>query len=81
MSALLMLIGCSVALLLIRVVAGPGLANRAVAVDALTTVVAGFLVLVAYNTGNVFLIDISLVYIIFSFAFVVIIARYMEGKL
>ena len=44
----------------IRVVAGPTLADRVVAMDALATMIIGVLVLISIITGTALLLDIAL---------------------
>jgi multisubunit Na+/H+ antiporter MnhF subunit len=52
--------------------------RKTVALDVLTTIVTGALVITAVALPSAFLLDIALVYAILSFAAVLVVARYLE---
>jgi multicomponent Na+:H+ antiporter subunit F len=54
------IISAGMMLAFIRVVVGPTLADRVVAMDALATMIIGVLVLIAIITGTALLLDIAL---------------------
>jgi multicomponent Na+:H+ antiporter subunit F len=74
-AALLALAGVLAASKLVR---SPAPSTKAVALDVLTTIITGALVLTALVQGSAFLLDIALVYAILSFAAVLLVARYLE---
>ncbi len=72
------IITLAVFLALWRVYAGPEAASRAVAVDVMTSSVAGIMVLFALDMNKAYLLDIALVYSILAFVMVLALARYIE---
>lgn len=62
-----------------RLIKGKELENRVVAIDIITTIVTGILVLLSHVYDNALLLDVALVYAILSFTAVVAAARYLEG--
>jgi len=64
---------------LFRLFLGKQLENRVVAIDIITTIVTGILVLLSHVYNNALLLDVALVYAILSFTAVVAVARYLEG--
>ena len=65
----------------IRAMLGPTVADRIVAVDALTTITVALMVLLGVFYNREIFLDVALVYAILAFMGVVIVARYMEGGL
>jgi multicomponent Na+:H+ antiporter subunit F len=63
----------------LRLIKGKELENRIVAIDIMTTIVTGILVLLSHVYQNALLLDVALVYAILSFTAVVAAARYLEG--
>ena len=53
--------------------------EKMVALDMLTTLTTGLLLVVSLIVGNVFILDIAIVYAILSFGAVLVVARYREG--
>jgi len=53
--------------------------EKMVALDVLTTIVTGGLLLAALLIGNPMILDIALVYAVLSFGAVMLVARYQEG--
>ena len=62
-----------------RIVKGPTLPDRAVGLDAATTITTVLLVFIAYFSNRYIFLDVSLVYAILAFMGVVALARYLEG--
>ncbi len=69
-------IGC-----LIRLILGPRGADRLVALNVLSGVALGFLVLRGVQLGQVLYLDVALVYDIFGFLGFLAIARFLKDKL
>lgn len=65
----------------IRFVKGPTAADRALALDTLTTIAVSGLVLLAYIFDRFIYLDVALVYGVLGFIGVLVIARYLEGAL
>jgi len=63
---------------LFRALIGPGPCSRMVAVDVITTITAGMMIIISVIMKNGLLLDVSLVYSILSFVSVMVLARYME---
>jgi multicomponent Na+:H+ antiporter subunit F len=64
----------TVALLRTRIVV-----EKMVALDALTTVMTGLLLVVSLLFQKSFILDIAIIYAILSFGAVMVVARYREG--
>lgn len=69
----------AVGLLLFRLIKGPGLADRVVALDTMTIVSISIIGFVAFTSGRVIYLDVALVYGLVSFLGVVAVARFIEG--
>ena len=65
----------------LRLILGPSIADRAVALDALTIISISLIVLISLFSNRVIFLDVAMVYAILSFTGVIAIARYMEGGL
>jgi multicomponent Na+:H+ antiporter subunit F len=74
----LVFIGGAVLLCILRMVAGPTSADRAVALDTMTTVVTGLLVVLAFMFRRYVYLDVALVYAVLMFIGSVAIARFLE---
>jgi multicomponent Na+:H+ antiporter subunit F len=72
------IIGIGIILCIIRMVKGPTAADRAIAMDTATTVVAALLVLLGFIFERYVYLDVALVYSIISFVGLIAIARYLE---
>ncbi|MDV3104787.1 monovalent cation/H+ antiporter complex subunit F [Thermococcus waiotapuensis] len=77
----LALIAIATLLSMYRFMAGPTTVDRLVAVDIMTTVTAGLMVLLALYYQRMILLDVALVYAILAFGGVIAFARYLEGGL
>ncbi|ASJ12262.1 MULTISPECIES: monovalent cation/H+ antiporter complex subunit F [Thermococcus] len=77
----LALIAIATLLSMYRVFRGPTTVDRLVAVDIMTTITTGLMVLFALYYGRMIFLDVALVYAILAFGGVIAFARYMEGGL
>ena len=68
------------ALCLLRVVLGPTVADRVVAIDILGIIVVGICVILAISTGKSYLIDVGIAWIILSFIGTLTMAKYLERR-
>jgi multicomponent Na+:H+ antiporter subunit F len=64
----------------IRIIFGPTMADRMVAIDIFGILVVGICVLITMKTGRLFLIDIAITWVILSFIGTVTLAKYLTGK-
>jgi len=69
-----------VALCLYRIVKGPSVADRVVAIDIIGIIVVGICVLLSISTGRAFLIDIGIAWIILSFIGTLTMAKYLGRR-
>ena len=65
----------------IRLVIGPDIVTRTVAIDGMTIIAISFIAFVAHWAGRVIYLDVAMVYALISFAGIVAIARYLERGL
>lgn len=77
----LVLIGAGVLLCVVRMLKGPTVVDRAVAVDAIATITTALLVLLGFVFGRFVYVDVALVYGVLTFVGAVAIARYLERGL
>ncbi len=78
---LISLLAIATFLALYRLIRGPSAADRMVALDAITNVTAGLLILIAFLSGRFIYVDVTLVFAILSFVGLIVVARYLEGGL
>ena len=71
----------SLALVFIRIIKGPSVADRAVALDGMTIIAISLIVFLAYSLQRIIYLDVAIVYALVSFIGVVAIARYLERGL
>ena len=64
----------------IRVLYGPSMADRMVAIDIFGTLVVGICALLVIKTGRLFLIDVAIAWIILSFIATITLAKYLTRK-
>lgn len=62
----------------IRLIKGPTIADRAVALDGMTIIAISIIVFIAYFSNRVIYLDVAIVYGLISFVGIVAIARYLE---
>jgi len=75
---LFILIGAGMVLCLLRMIKGPTAADRAVALDTVTTVTTSLLILLGFSLRRYIYLDVSLVYALLMFIGSVAIARFLE---
>lgn len=68
-----------IALAFARLVLGPTIADRAVALDGMTIIAISLIVFIAYFSNRVIYLDVAIVYGLISFIGIIAIARYLEG--
>ncbi len=69
-----------VALCFYRVIKGPSVADRVVAIDIIGIIVVGICVVLSIKTGKAFLIDIGIAWIILSFIGTLTMAKYLGRR-
>ena len=62
----------------VRLILGPTIADRAVALDGMTIISISLIVFIAYYSSRVIYLDVAIVYGLISFVGIVAIARYLE---
>ncbi|NQT65587.1 MAG: cation:proton antiporter [FCB group bacterium] len=62
----------------VRLILGPTIADRAVALDGMTIIAVSLIVFIAYYSNRVIYLDVAIVYGLISFVGIVAIARYLE---
>ncbi|MCD6558718.1 monovalent cation/H+ antiporter complex subunit F [Palaeococcus sp. (in: euryarchaeotes)] len=75
----LLIIAIATLLSMYRVFRGPTTVDRLVAVDIMTTITTGLMVLFALYYKRAIFLDVALVYAILAFLGVIAFARYLEG--
>ncbi len=75
-----LLLGVSILLTVLRLLRGPSLPDRAMALDLLGMVVAGIILAAAAQYGQPGLLDIVLVFAVVGFFGTVALARYLEAR-
>jgi multicomponent Na+:H+ antiporter subunit F len=75
-----LLLGISILLTLLRLLRGPSLPDRVMALDLLGMVVAGIILATAAEYGQPGLLDIVLVFAVVGFFGTVALARYLEVR-
>ena len=75
----LLIIAIATLLSMYRVFRGPTTVDRLVAVDIMTTITTGLMVLFALYYRRAIFLDVALVYAILAFLGVIAFARYLEG--
>lgn len=63
-----------------RIIMGPTGADRAVALDAINTLVIGIMIVLAAHFESVVMVDVAIVYAALSFVSTMFIARYIEER-
>ncbi|MBR3231737.1 MAG: cation:proton antiporter [Lachnospiraceae bacterium] len=84
MSELLFFAVCFIVLalcLMIRVILGPSVADRAVAADSIDILCDMALILFALHSGRSIFLDIALITAVLGFVGSTLVARYLEGRL
>lgn len=74
-------VSAGIILATLRMIKGPSMADRVVALDTFTVISISLIVLISCMAGRVIFLDVGMVYAILSFIGVVAVARYIEGGL
>ena len=74
------LVGLGILFAVIRLLKGPTIADRVVALDTFNIIVIGVIALLAYRFENSLYLDIAIVYAILAFIETIVFARYLEGN-
>ncbi|WP_135613042.1 cation:proton antiporter [Methanococcoides sp. AM1] len=61
-----------------RIIKGPTIPDRVIAVDAMTTVIVAILGIYSYIQGSAFFMDVALVLAIISFVGTITISKYLD---
>lgn len=67
-------------LCLYRIIRGPGIPDRMVAIDIFGILVVGICTIISIMTGKSFILDIGIAWIILSFIGTITLAKYLSGK-
>ena len=76
----LILLGLALLLSAVRVIIGPTLADRVLALDLMTVVAMGFVVAIAIRTGLTLYLDIAISLALLGFLATIAFARYMLSR-
>ena len=76
----LVLLGLALLLSAVRVIIGPTLADRVLALDLMTVVAMGFVVAIAIRTGLTLYLDIAISLALLGFLATIAFARYMLSR-
>ena len=74
------LVGIGMLFALIRLVKGPKVSDRVVALDTFNIITIGLIALLAMLFNNALYLDIAIIYGILAFMETITFARYVEGK-
>ena len=74
----LVFIGAGIVLCLFRLIKGPTAADRAMALDTVTTVTTALLVILGFVFKRYIYLDVALVYAVLMFIGAIAIARFLE---
>lgn len=74
------LVGLGMFFAVIRLIKGPSVSDRVVALDTLNVITIGLISLLAFTFDNQLFLDIAIVYAILAFMETVVFGRYLEGK-
>ena len=74
-------LGLAAFVMLGRLIAGPTLADRAVALDAMNTLVVALMIVLSVIFDSGVMVDVAIVYAGLSFVGTMFIARYLEGSM
>jgi multicomponent Na+:H+ antiporter subunit F len=66
---------------MVRILLGPSIADRVVAVDTINTMTIAAMILLAVYFQQVIFIDVAIVYALLSFVSTLYISRYLGGEL
>ena len=81
LAIVILLIGASLILGLVRFIKGDSAADRAVALDNMSIGVTSVFVLLAFLFQRYIYIDVALIYAVLGFIGIIVVARYLEKAL
>jgi len=81
LAIVILLLGASLILGLIRFIKGSSAADRAVALDNMSIAVTSIFVLLAFLFQRYIYIDVALIYAVLGFIGIIVVARYLERAL
>jgi multicomponent Na+:H+ antiporter subunit F len=76
----LAILGLALILVVVRIIIGPTLPDRVLALDALTTVGLGFVCVIAARTGLMLYLDIAIALALLGFLATIAFARYILAR-
>lgn len=76
----LVILSLAMVLTIVRIIIGPTLPDRVLALDALTTVALGFVCVIAVRTGLMLYLDIAIALALLGFLATVALARYILAR-
>lgn len=76
----LVVLSLAMVLVIVRIVIGPTLPDRVLALDALTTVALGFVCVIAVRTGLMLYLDIAIALALLGFLATIALARYILAR-
>ncbi|MBI4927210.1 MAG: pesticidal protein Cry22Aa [Anaerolineae bacterium] len=79
-SAILVMLSAAFVLAFIRLVRGPRLPDRVIALDLLTIVVMGFIIVYAVRSGQAAFLDVAIILALISFVGTAAFAYYIERR-
>jgi multicomponent Na+:H+ antiporter subunit F len=65
---------------MIRIIRGPSIADRVIAVDAINTMTVGAMIMLGVYYRQLIFIDVAIVYALISFVSTLYIAKYVGGE-
>ncbi|NIP40901.1 MAG: cation:proton antiporter [Candidatus Aenigmarchaeota archaeon] len=74
------LLAIAAVLCIVRFIKGPTVPDRVIAIDAMSSLVIGIIVLLSLYFGNPLFMDIAIVYAILTFIGNLAISKYLMGK-
>jgi len=74
-------LGVLILICLVRVILGPTVPDRIVALDAINTLAIAMLVVIGLVFSEIIYVDVAIVYAMLSFVSTLYISKYMEGHL
>lgn len=79
-SAIMVMLSAAFVLAFIRLVRGPRLPDRVIALDLLTIVVMGFIIVYAVRSGQAAFLDVAIILALISFVGTAAFAYYIERR-
>ena len=76
----LIMLGAALLISVVRIVVGPTLADRVLALDLLTVIAMGFVAAIAVRTGLMLYLDIAIALALLGFLATIALARYILSR-